>query len=93
MPAPFGMADASALRACANGAADRDQQIRAIRWIIEQGAAAYQLSYRPTDRDTAFAEGRRAVGLRLVAIINMPADLLAKMAEKENVGQQSHTNP
>jgi hypothetical protein len=60
-----------------------------MRWIIERAAATYELSYRPSERDTAFAEGRRAVGLRLVTIINMPAELLAKLAETDRVADHN----
>ena len=86
LPAAFGLADATAIRALSTGTATADQQRRALAWIINDGAATYQPSYRPNDRDTAFAEGRRAVGLRLVTIINLPGDILAKMTETKNVG-------
>lgn len=83
VPVPFGQADAAALRALAAGLADRDQQMRALRWIVEEAAAVYQPTHYPQNDDRCFANGRRSVGLRLVAIINMPADLLAKMAEEK----------
>lgn len=43
---------------------------RALRCIVEKLAQTYQVSYRPqSDRDTAFAEGRRFVGLQIVKLL------------------------
>lgn len=63
-------ADIYALQALATGTASEDQQKRALKYIVENVCQTYQPSYRPEgDRETAFAEGRRAVGLRLIALI------------------------
>lgn len=85
LPAPFDLADAHAVRAVTAGVADADQQRRAMKWIIERCAATYQDTHFPTGRDTTFANGRRFVGLRLVTIINLPAEALAKIAETRDV--------
>jgi hypothetical protein len=58
-----------ALKALASGNASADQQKNALHWIITDNARAYDLSFRPGsggDRDTAFAEGRRFVGLQII---------------------------
>lgn len=73
-PAPYGDADIAAFKALAAGVANEGQQQRALAWLIHQAARTYDLSYRPeSDRDTAFAEGARWVGLQIVKLINMPA--------------------
>lgn len=59
--------DAYAVQAVMYGRASEDQQKRAMAFIVNQICGTYDLSYRPTsDRDTAFAEGKRMVGLQLV---------------------------
>lgn len=76
-PPKWELADAYAVRAVAAGTATADQQKRAMRWVIEHAAAAYQDTHFPTDADRCFANGRRFVGLRLITIINLPAEALA----------------
>jgi hypothetical protein len=80
VPPPYTLADAHAWRAMVGGTASADQQRRAAQWLIERVCGTYEMSFRPEgDRETIFAEGRRFVGLQLVKIINMPAELLARM--------------
>lgn len=73
-PAPYDDAVIYALRALADGKASAGQQQAALKWIIEQAAKAYDVSYRPGadgDRETAFAEGRRFVGLQIVKVMKL----------------------
>lgn len=73
-PAPYIDADTYAIKALAAGVANEGQQKRALEWIINTLCGTYDLSYRPGpegDRDTAFAEGRRSVGLQLVKQIKL----------------------
>lgn len=78
-PPSYELADVNALRGLANGTASPDQQQRALKWIIENACATYQLSYRPSsDRDTTFAEGRRFVGLQIVKALHIDTSLLRK---------------
>ncbi|TFH47950.1 MAG: hypothetical protein E4H01_07270 [Lysobacterales bacterium] len=73
-PPKFEDADAAAVKALAQGNASIHQQKRAFAWIVECAANTYDLSYRPGvdgDRETAFAEGRRFVGLQLVKMVNL----------------------
>lgn len=73
-PPPYEAADITAIQAVAAGDADREQQQRAFKWIIEVAAQTYGLSYRPeSERDTAFAEGRRMVGLSMVKLLRLNA--------------------
>src|SRR4051812_7230668 len=81
-PAPYEPADAAAIQALQAGAATPAQQKRALAWIIRECCRTYDLSFRPGgpdgDRDTAFAEGRRAVGLQLVTMVNVKIGLITK---------------
>lgn len=64
-PADYGAPEHHAIIALANGTATPDQQQRAMAWI-HYVCGTTDLSYRPgSDRDTAFAEGKRWVGLQI----------------------------
>lgn len=76
-PAEWSEYDALAIKALATGTANDAQQKRAIGWIVNSAAKAYDVSFSPvSDRETSFAEGRRFVGLQIVKLVNMPAELL-----------------
>jgi hypothetical protein len=78
-PAPYELADAGALQALMAGAAEPHQQQRALRYIVEVLAGAYEPSYRPSgSHDTAFAEGRRYVGLQIVKLAKLNLAALRK---------------
>lgn len=84
-PPAFDPADAAAVQALQRGNATPEQQKRALAWLINQGCATYDLSYRPGEegrRDTDFAEGRRFVGLQLVKLLNVKIGLLTKRGEE-----------
>jgi len=60
------VADIAAVQALNRGDAAPDQQKRALDWIITQLAAAGATTFQPdSTHATAFAEGRRYVGLKL----------------------------
>jgi hypothetical protein len=68
-PAPYEEADVYAIKALAAGVANEGQQQRALGWIVNTLCGTYDLSYRPdSDRNTAFAEGKRHVGNQLVKL-------------------------
>ncbi len=76
-PAAYETADAYALKALRDGEATPEQQVRALDWIVMTACETYNMSYRPGgpdgDRDTAFAEGKRFVGLQIVKMLNLRA--------------------
>lgn len=83
-PAPYEDADVAAFKALASGVANDGQQKRALAWLIHQAARTYDVSYRPeSDRDTAFAEGSRWVGLQVVKLINMPASVAGQEVQSD----------
>ena len=69
-----------AIKAMAKGTARPDQQKTALDYIINRLCCTYDLSFRLDnqggERGTAFAEGRRLVGLQLAAIITQPLEVL-----------------
>ncbi len=60
-------ADIHAINALVSGKATEDQQIRVVKWL-EQASGVGEMSYRPSERDTAFAEGKRFVGLQFFTL-------------------------
>lgn len=67
------LAELAAIQAVAKGVASSDQQMRAMRIIVEKCGWAYENTYCPGEggaRDSAFADGRRRVGTMLVSFIN-----------------------
>lgn len=78
-PPVYELADFYAIKNLAAGSASPEQQRRALKWIVENACGTYDLSYRPnSDRDTAFAEGRRFVGLQIVKAVQLDMTKLKK---------------
>lgn len=81
-PPKWELADAGALQALERGDADEHAQRRALKFIVETVCATYDMSYRPdSPSDTAFAEGKRYVGLQIVKCIRMN---LSKLRSNED---------
>jgi len=57
-----------AVRALFDGTANEGQQKMAIRWLVDSCCHVGEPSYAETDRDTAFLEGERHIGLQLVTM-------------------------
>jgi len=75
------IADAGALQALARGEATPEQQKRALDWIINNGARCYDVSFIPDNQyATAFMEGRRFVGSKIVTMLKLN---LQKLTRKE----------
>lgn len=80
-PVAYELADAGSLQALLRGDATKDQQQRALRFVIENIAGTYEVSYRPGlegQRDTDFAEGRRFVGLQIVKLLKLNLSVLRR---------------
>ena len=75
------LAAAAAIQALAAGVAEPEQQIRALRWIIESAAGTYRLNYFESDRDTAFALGRAFVGQIVAGAARLNLSTLRRMDE------------
>lgn len=72
IPAKWEEYDVYAIQAVAQGIASEAQQIRALRFIVEELCATYDNPYKPdSDRDTAFACGKKFVGEQIVKFYKM----------------------
>jgi hypothetical protein len=72
-PANVTLQEAAAIHAVANGTASPEQQREAMRFIVERVSGTYQEIYCPGEngnRDSAYAAGKRRVGLYLVSLIS-----------------------
>lgn len=97
VPPDYELADAVAINAIARGEATADQQIRGMKWIVEKLCATYDLEFRPDeaggDRATAFASGRRFVGLMLRKFIGNLEPIRAYFAKRKDNQHDSHRTP
>ena len=82
VPAEYALADATAIQAMATGSADPDQQVRALKWIVEQASGMYQFHYYERSEDTAFALGRAFVGQQVAKMTKLN---LSALRRAENV--------
>ena len=78
VPAPYEVADCAAIQALLRGDADEAQQKRAIKWIIENAAGAYDFHYYENTQHTAFALGRAFVGQQIVKMTRLNLHSLRK---------------
>ena len=63
------VADVAAIQALARGEATPEQQVRALTYIVTALCGTYEMEFHPLDdRTTAFAGGRRFVGLQIVKL-------------------------
>jgi hypothetical protein len=70
-----------ALKALQTGTANEDQQQKALSWIIKEACETYDSEFRDTDRATAFAGGKRFVGLQIVKLLNMTGSAIETLKE------------
>lgn len=86
IPPDYNDAHVTALQALSRGEANEKEQKRALDWIINNCAGTYELSFRSDqdggDRETAFAEGRRFVGMQVVKMVNMAPAVLQQLRNK-----------
>lgn len=74
---------ATAVQALIQGNCPDHLQRDFIKWLIEDVCATYDLSYRPhSDRDTAFAEGKRFVGSTIVKASKLDPKQLKSLKEE-----------
>jgi hypothetical protein len=79
-PGELNKADLVAIQAWSRGEAEPEQQRRAFEAVMVRVCQVYDQSYRSDshggERDTAFAEGKRFVGLTLRKIAGVPLAVL-----------------
>lgn len=80
-PAAWELPDAAAIQALQRGDATADQQRNALKYIVNTLAGTYDGSFRPGPDGalvTAYAEGKRAVGLQIVKLANLSLSAFKK---------------
>lgn len=77
-PADWELADLKAVQQVICGEADSAAQKRAMAWIINNVCGTYDLEFRPdSERDSAFASGKRFVGLQIIKATKINTAALA----------------
>jgi hypothetical protein len=66
------VADIGALQAVNRGDASPDQQKRVVAWVLRQLAGIPLSTFHVDPCASAFAEGRKYVGLKMVQALNLP---------------------
>lgn len=78
-PADYDEADIYAMQALGAGVASVDQQKRALNWLLHKVCGTYDETYfADSERNTAYAQGKRHVGLQIVKAINLPSKAFVK---------------
>ena len=91
-PAAYDRRTVAAFQALARGEATADQQVYALKHVVEEICKTYDLSYRPaSDRDTVFAEGKRFVGLQIVKFITIHTSRVKE--EKDGRSHRGNRDP
>lgn len=67
-PAAYDRQLVFAFRALFEGTANDHQQKRAMEWLLLNACHIGQPSFAPTDRETAFLEGERHIGLQIARL-------------------------
>jgi len=82
LPAAYDKPVLYAVRAWFEGEASKEQQLRAKDWLMFNLCHIGMPSYAETDRDTAFLEGQRSVGLQLARLREPEALALIEKAAR-----------
>lgn len=76
---PHRIADVAAVQAIMAGTATPEQQMNGMRWVIETACMTYDETFHPeSERASAFMQGRRFVGLKLVLMSKTSINALLK---------------
>ena len=78
VPVEYELADVDAIQALMGGNADDQQQLRALKWIVERAAGTYDSHYYQNERDTSFALGKAWVGQQIVKLTKLNVSSLRR---------------
>ena len=68
----YELADITALQALERGEADAEQQQRALKWIVNNAAATYEVAWeQDNERASSFESGRRFVGIEIIKMLKL----------------------
>ena len=77
VPERFTNAEANAIKQMIRGEASQDQQITAVEFIVRKICGYNELGYYPSERDTAFAMGKRFVASEIIKFASITASMEA----------------
>lgn len=83
--ARYDLADVAALKALGAGTADKSQQDRALKWIIDWACATHAWAFKDDERETNIALGRQFAGQQIIGILNKSTEQLQKELEEYNL--------
>lgn len=87
MQCVFEIPDVSAINALANGTANPDQQKRVFSWLLNDAGAVGSPTFFPGAPDgSAFAQGRRFVGLCIAQLLSVNTSKLIERVRKRQTG-------
>lgn len=92
LPYVWTLQEAQAIQNVTNGKASPEQQMLAMRVIVDGICSTYDEPYRPNDeggRDTAFALGKANVGRQIVKLCNLNLALFRKKETTYDVEPKS----
>lgn len=79
----FKIADVNALQALSRGEASPEQQVAALKWIVDSACMAFEDTFdAASQRNSDKMQGRRYVGLRIVAMTKILPGALADLEER-----------
>ena len=84
VPVAYKSADVAAIQAISRGEASAEQQIRFLKWLIEQCAGTYDFHFFEGERETSFALGKAFVGQQCVKLLKLNVSSLVKAEESAN---------
>lgn len=88
-PAPFNVAQATAVQALSAGVANEGQQKTALEWILKDACGLPLWPYRKDQRETDIALGRQFVGQQIMGLIKVNVSTMRKregLEEREQHG-------
>lgn len=87
-PAAYDQEVLYAFRALFEGKANDGQQKRAMEWLLLNACHIGMTSFAETDRETAFLEGQRSIGVQLARLREPEALALITPKEGQSRGKE-----
>jgi hypothetical protein len=79
----YTVAEAYAIQALFRGEANKEQQQRAMDWIIRVAAKTHDLHYFDNQRDTDFALGKQFVGQMIIKLSKLDTGEMEKIIKSK----------
>lgn len=73
-PPPFEPVVQAGMKALMAGQASEHQQVAVFNWLLKSASGIGGLSYRADPHATAFAEGRRFVGIMMMMLVEAKSE-------------------